>query len=120
MLVAFTYTTGVNWLKDKPVMEQNLKEHMQYMQYLSEQEVLVVAGALDQAVPRKYGENVAVGLFVVQTPTIDKARNYIEKDPLIVGGTCQLQEIHGWQPPINNWTGENFLPAIGKHLSEKQ
>jgi hypothetical protein len=93
------YTPGSNWLPGKPIMEQPLQEHVQYMLKLDMNGILVMGGPL---------VDNAGGLIVINADTIEVAQAVMFNDPAITKGICR-GEAHPWYPLINKYTNENHI-----------
>lgn len=99
MLYALIYTPGPNWIVGKPVTEQPLQEHTQYMLQKHAEGKVAIAGPLVD----NYG---GLNVFNVETP--QEAQEIMRNDPAISTGIC-VGEAHPWFPLINKFTGENLV-----------
>jgi uncharacterized protein len=80
------YTPGTAWLPDKPVWEQPLRAHGEYMKQLYD------TGKMTQGGP--YTDNGG-GLTILSVEDEAEAQQIIEKDPAVVHGIMNA-ELHPW------------------------
>ncbi len=77
---------GKAWLPDKPVMEQPLRAHLDYMHQLQRDGVLMYGGPfLDNS----------GGLVILQAENQEEAEQMIAKDPAVISNIFQY-EVHEW------------------------
>ena len=82
----FLHRPGPNWLKDKPITEQPLSAHFQYMSQLAEEEKLVVGGGF-------LDDSGAMG--VIQASNIAEVEKIVAADPAVRSNVVQA-EVHPW------------------------
>ena len=84
---AIHYAAGPKWLEGKPLFEQPLQAHGEYMAKLLDEGVLVIAGPyLDDS----------GGLAIVQARNIDHVKEIIASDPAVRDGVFTA-EAQPWQ-----------------------
>lgn len=82
----FLHRPGPNWLDGKPITEQPLDEHFQYMNELEKAGKLSLGGGfLDSA--------GAMG--VLRTESIGEAQSLVDHDPAVMNGIVTT-EVHPW------------------------
>jgi uncharacterized protein YciI len=101
MLFACIYMQGSNWQQGKPVTEQPLQEHTQYMLRLHAEGKVAMAGPLIDN---------AGGLNIFEVATQEEAQEILHNDPAIRDGICR-GEIHPWHPLLNSYTGVNLVAS---------
>ena len=84
--IAVLYEPGPNWIQGRPLSQQPLRPHLDYLLALHEQGRLVMGG------PFADGTG---GLVVLSVSDIAEARLLIADDPAVVAGTLKTT-IHGW------------------------
>ena len=82
----FIHRPGPNWLTGKPIMEQPLDGHFQYISQLQEQGMLILGGG--------FLDNTGA-LGVIVADNIEQAKDIIFKDPA-VKKKIVTTEIHPW------------------------
>lgn len=83
---AVIYEVGQGWLMGKPLEEQPLVEHGDYLRYLYQQGILIEGGPyLDDS----------GGLILIRAEDIDAAWEIVEQDPAVVNGVF-VPEVHPW------------------------
>jgi len=91
---AVIYEVGRGWLMGKPLEEQPLGEHWNYLRYLHQQGILIAGGPyLDDS----------GGLTLIYAEDIDAAWEIVEQDPAVVSGVF-VPEVHPWYH--GNWAAE--------------
>ena len=83
----FLYEPGPNWVKDRTIYEQPLREHGAFMAQLLDDGVLVLAGP--------FSDNSG-GMAIIEAPDIEHAREILSKDPGLVDGvfTARVRPWH--------------------------
>ncbi len=77
---AALYERGPNWFADRPLREQPLSEHLEYLLGLHAQDKLLMGGP--------YGDETG-GLVILNVGTLEEAQALIAADPAIVAGTLK-------------------------------
>ncbi len=83
---AVIYRPGRAWLQGKPVSEQPLKEHVEYLLGLHERGELVMCGSFSDS---------SGGLVLLDVDGINKARGLVSEDPAIVKEVLTA-EVYEW------------------------
>jgi uncharacterized protein YciI len=78
--------TGPNKVAEGPARTKMFEGHFANMQRLAAEKKLAFAGPLDGALGRR-------GIFIMATPDIEQAKNYVATDPVIVSGEM-VAEYH--------------------------
>ncbi len=84
---AVIYKLGRAWLQGKPVSEQPLKEHVDYLLGLHERGELLMGGPFSDS---------SGGLVLLEVDGIDKARRIVSEDPAIVEEILTA-EVYEWE-----------------------
>ncbi|MEZ4668783.1 MAG: YciI family protein [Anaerolineae bacterium] len=80
------YSVGPGWLTGKPMAEQPLQEHWDYLQTLYNEGVLIEGGPyLDDS----------GGLLLIRAEDLDDAWDIVEHDPAVIDQIF-VPEIHPW------------------------
>lgn len=83
---AVVYEIGRGWHLGKPIEEQALNEHYNFLQYLYQQGILIEGGPyLDDS----------GGLALIRAEDIDAAWEIVEQDPAVINEVF-VPEIHPW------------------------
>lgn len=82
----FLHRPGPNWLKEKPVHEQPLEGHFQYMAQLSGSKILVLGGGF-------LDHSGAMG--VLKAGSLDEAETLVAEDPAVCDGIVKTS-VHPW------------------------
>ncbi len=91
---AVIYDVGRGWQLGKPIEEQGLEGHYEFLQYLFQQGILIEGGPyLDDS----------GGLALIRAEDIDAAWELVEQDPAVINGIF-VPEIHPWFQ--GNWGGQ--------------
>ncbi|MBI1279517.1 MAG: hypothetical protein GC179_15410 [Anaerolineaceae bacterium] len=91
---AVIYDVGRGWKMGKPIEEQALEDHYQFLQYLFQQGILIEGGPyLDDS----------GGLALIRAEDIDAAWELVEQDPAVINEVF-VPEIHPWFQ--GNWEGQ--------------
>jgi len=89
---AVIYEVGDGWLKGKPLEEQPLAEHGDYLRYLYQQGILIEGGPyLDDS----------GGILLIRADNLDMAWEIVEADPAVINEIF-LPEVHPWFQ--GNWS----------------
>jgi len=96
------YRPGPAWLADKPLSEQPLREHGNYMLRMYVEGYLRMAGPLTDD---------SGGLVILQVTDLQQAESIVGNDPAVISGVFVYQ-IHPWR--IVDW--EQFLTSRQKPL----
>lgn len=83
---AFIYSPGSNWLANRPILEQPLSGHFQYMSRLEAEGKLILGGGFTDG-------SGAMG--VLQVSSLEEACEIIENDPAVKENVVTAQ-IHPW------------------------
>ena len=83
---AILYKPGPKWLPNKPVWEQPLREHGDYMKQLWSKGILKMGGPF---------EDSTGGLAVVQAKAAAEAQGIVNVDPAVTSGVF-VATIHPW------------------------
>ena len=83
---AIIYTPGPNWDHDKPVYEQRLLKHGNYMSELQKAGKMVAGGP--------FTDNTG-GMTVLQVESLEEAQNILDADPGVLNGVFNAT-IHPW------------------------
>jgi uncharacterized protein YciI len=86
----FQYAPGPAWLKSKPVSEQPLNKHFDYMKKLEAEKILLLGGPFKDA-------SGAMG--IIQTSSLEEAKRIIEKDPAVKEEVV-LGEVRAWHAAV--------------------
>lgn len=90
---AVIYEIGRGWQMGKPIEEQALGQHYDFLQYLFQQGILIEGGPyLDDS----------GGLALIRAEDIDAAWEIVEQDPAVLNEVF-VPEIHPWFQ--GNWSG---------------
>ena len=90
---AVIYDVGRGWQMGKPIEEQALGQHYDFLQYLFQQGILIEGGPfLDDS----------GGLALIRAEDIDAAWEIVEQDPAVINDVF-VPEIHPWFQ--GNWGG---------------
>lgn len=91
---AVIYEIGRGWQMGKPIEEQALGQHYDFLQYLFQQGILIEGGPyLDDS----------GGLALIRAEDIDAAWEIVEQDPAVLNEVF-VPEIHPWFQ--GNWGGQ--------------
>lgn len=91
---AVIYEIGRGWQMGKPIEEQALAQHYDFLQYLFQQGILIEGGPyLDDS----------GGLALIRAEDIDAAWEIVEQDPAVLNEVF-VPEIHPWFQ--GNWGGQ--------------
>jgi len=71
---------GPNWVRGKPVYEQDLSAHSEYQERLLGEGKIVLAGPFSDS---------SGGLTVLRVDTEEEARRIMEQDPAVVDGVLK-------------------------------
>lgn len=83
---AVIYEVGRGWLMGKPLAEQPLAEHGEWLRYLYQQGILIEGGPyLDDS----------GGLALIRAEDIDAAWEIVEQDPAVINEVF-VPEVHPW------------------------
>lgn len=82
----FLFSPGTNWLKDKPIEEQPLQDHFQYMTKLESEGTLILGGGFLDGTG-------AMGVLKVES--LESAKEIVAKDPAVVDGLVTAT-VHPW------------------------
>jgi len=88
----FLHVPGPNWLIGKPILEQPLARHFQYMTQLESERKLVLGGGFLDG-------SGAMG--VLQVSSLAEARAIVENDPAVKEGVVTTQ-VHPWYVTVAN------------------
>lgn len=80
------YRPGPNWLRDKPVTEQPLKEHGRYLLGLYAKGVMKMAGPF---------AHDAGGAVILEASDEVEAKAIVDADPAVIDGVM-IGEVHQW------------------------
>ncbi len=81
------YRPGPNWISGKPVSDQPLKDHLDYMLTLNSEGIVTMGGPF---------EDSSGGLGIVEAADIEEAQELVDWDPAIRLGTLTA-EVHEWR-----------------------
>jgi hypothetical protein len=82
----FLFSPGPNWLEEKPIEEQPLQGHFQYMTELENQGTLILGGGFLDGTG-------AMG--VLKLGNLEEAEAIVKKDPVVTDGLVTAT-IHPW------------------------
>ena len=71
------YTPGPNWIEDKPVWEQPLRPHGNYIKRLYDQQIALMGGP--------FGDNSG-GMTIIEVESEADAQRIVDEDPAITEG----------------------------------
>jgi uncharacterized protein len=91
-LYLFLYRPGPAWRADRPMHQQDLRDHVVYQARLLRERRSVAAGPYA-------GENG--GLAIVRAASLEEARAMLAADPAIVNGVF-VAELRQWTPAFHN------------------
>lgn len=94
----FIHRPGPNWLAGKPIAEQPLAGHFQYMNHLQSQRKLVLGGGFLDG-------SGAMG--VLMADDMEQARSLVNGDPAVRDGIVTT-EVHPWLVTVPGCAGTNF------------
>ena len=83
---AVIYRRGEAWLRGKPVSDQPLDDHLEYLMGLRENNELVMAGPFSDS---------SGGLVLLEVGGIEKARELLSRDPAILKKILTA-EVYEW------------------------
>ena len=81
---ALLYRPGPNWIAGKPLSDQPLKDHLDYMLTLNSEGIVTMAGPF---------QNSSGGLVIGETKDIEEAKERVNRDPAIRQGTLSAEVI---------------------------
>ncbi|MBK9748507.1 MAG: hypothetical protein IPO91_17270 [Chloroflexi bacterium] len=91
----FIYRPGPNWLPGKPINEQPLTGHFEYMSRLQAQGKLMIGGGF-------VDNSGAMGVFLAED--IEQARDIVFADP-VVRDKIVTAEVHPWLVTVPGCVG---------------
>ena len=80
------YAPGPNWRPGKPICDQPLDEHVEYLRRLHEAELVIMAGPF---------EDSTGGLVVFAANRQDNVESLVSRDPAIEDGTL-VARVRTW------------------------
>ncbi len=89
----FLYTPGENWVPDRPVTEQPLAGHVDYMQRLHTEHRVIIEGP--------FKDNTGM-LGIIEAASLDDALAIVNRDPAVMGGVVQAA-VHPWHPSVTGF-----------------
>ncbi len=81
------YRPGPNWVKGKPVSDQPLKDHLDYMLTRNSEGIVTMVGPF---------EDSSGGLGIVEAADIEEAQELVDWDPAIRQGTLTA-DVFEWR-----------------------
>ncbi len=81
------YRPGPNWLKGKPVSDQPLEDHLDYMLTLKSEGIVTMGGPF---------EDSSGGLGITEVADIKEAQELVKWDPAVRVGTL-IAEVIEWR-----------------------
>ncbi len=89
------YRPGPAWIEGKPVSEQPLREHLDYLSGLYQTGTLLMAGPFTDDTG---------GLGILNVASQDEAENILSRDPAVIEGVLTA-ELHLWDIVIKGASG---------------
>jgi uncharacterized protein YciI len=86
MTFAVLYTPGPSWVAGRPLHEQDVAKHLEYMGQLQAQGIVLMGGPFT-------GEDR--GLVILEVPGDNEAREVVARDPAVLNGVLKA-EWHPW------------------------
>ncbi len=83
---AIVYTPGSGWLTGRPIFEQPLEQHWQYLHWLYQNGILIEGGP--------YTDDSG-GIVLIRAGDLDEAWEVVEQDPA-VASQIYTAEVHPW------------------------
>ncbi len=83
---ALFYARGPNWLPGKPLPDQPLRDHLNYMRTLKSDGIVKMGGPF---------EDGSGGLGVVEADAVEDVHELIDRDPAIRSGVLTV-EFFAW------------------------
>lgn len=86
MTFAVLYTPGPSWVAGKPLHEQDLAKHLEYVGKLQAQSIILMGGPFTDE---------DRGLVILQVPDGGQAKEIVARDPAVLNGVLKA-EWHPW------------------------
>ena len=89
---ALQYSPGPNWENDKSIYDQDLKEHIAYMERLHKEGKLLMGGPFSDSTG---------GLALLKVGSIEEAADIVEKDPAVLNGVFEVA-VRPWHVALGS------------------
>lgn len=86
----FLYRPGPNWISGKPVSDQSLEDHLDYLLNLSSRGLVTIGG------PFQDGSG---GLVIAEATDVEEAKELVNRDPAIRQSTLTA-DVFEWNPVV--------------------